>query len=149
MAIGFHLYMYFVWPVNSTYRYVCVKLNTILGNFALLWRHNGGESPVSQLFTQPFIRAQIKDNIEAPRYWPLCGEFTGDRWILRTNGQYSGKSFHLMTSSCRQQTPTPSLSGDSLDFQCIGILRLVCEFHLQSSLLPNFLYDLSFDYGEF
>ena len=22
-----------------------------------------------------------------PRHWPLCGEFTSDRWILRTNGQ--------------------------------------------------------------
>ena len=28
-----------------------------------------------------------------------CGEFTGDRWIPRTNGQYRGKCFHLMTSS--------------------------------------------------
>ena len=27
-------------------------------------------------------------NIKAPRHWPLYGEFTGDRWILRTNGQY-------------------------------------------------------------
>ena len=26
-------------------------------------------------------------NIKAPRKWPLCGEFTGDRWIPRTNGQ--------------------------------------------------------------
>ena len=25
--------------------------------------------------------------ISAPRHWPLCGEFTGDRWIPRTNGQ--------------------------------------------------------------
>ena len=33
------------------------------------------------------IRAQIKENIKAPRNWPLCGEFTGDRWIRRTNGQ--------------------------------------------------------------
>ena len=41
----------------------------------------------SPLFTQPFIRAQIKENIKAPRHWPLCGEFTGDRWIPRTNGQ--------------------------------------------------------------
>ena len=24
---------------------------------------------------------------KAPRYWPLCGEFTGDRWIPRTKGQ--------------------------------------------------------------
>ena len=31
-------------------------------------------------------------NIKAPRHWPLWGEqFTGDRWILRTNGQYRGK----------------------------------------------------------
>ena len=34
----------------------------------------------------PFIRAQIKENIKAPRHWPLCGEFTGDRWTPRTNG---------------------------------------------------------------
>ena len=45
------------------------------------------KSPVSPLFTQSFIRAQIKENIKAPRHWPLCGEFTGDRWIPRTNGQ--------------------------------------------------------------
>ena len=35
-----------------------------------------GKSPASPLFTQPFIRAQIKENIKAPRHWPLCGEFT-------------------------------------------------------------------------
>ena len=44
-------------------------------------------------------RAQIKENIKAPRHWPLCGEFTEDRWIPRTNGQLRGKCFHLMTSS--------------------------------------------------
>ena len=37
------------------------------------------KSPASSLFTQPFIRAQIKENIKAPRHWPLCEEFTGDR----------------------------------------------------------------------
>ena len=29
----------------------------------------------------------------------LCEEFTGDRWLPRTNGQLRGKCFHLMTSS--------------------------------------------------
>ena len=29
-----------------------------------------------------------------------CGEFAGDRWIPRTNGQLRGKCFHLMKSSC-------------------------------------------------
>ena len=57
------------------------------------------KSPASRLFTQPFIKAKIKENIKAPRHWPLCGEFTGDRWITRTNGQLRGKCFHLMTSS--------------------------------------------------
>ena len=33
------------------------------------------------------VEAQVKENIKAPRYWPLCGEFTGDRRIPRTNGQ--------------------------------------------------------------
>ena len=37
--------------------------------------------PASPLFSQPFIQAQIKENIKAPRHWPLCGEFTVDLWI--------------------------------------------------------------------
>ena len=39
------------------------------------------------VFTQPFIQAQFKEIIKAPCHWPLCGEFTDDRWIPRTNGQ--------------------------------------------------------------
>ena len=39
------------------------------------------KSPASPLFTQPFIQKQIKENIKAPRHWPLCGEFTEDQWI--------------------------------------------------------------------
>ena len=46
------------------------------------------------------FRAQTKENIKAPRHWPLCGEFTGDRWIPRTKVQERGKGFHLMVSSC-------------------------------------------------
>ena len=62
----------------------------------LQWRHNGRDcvsyhQPYDCLLTQPFIQAQIKENIKAPRHWPLCGEFTGDRWIPRTNGQQWGK----------------------------------------------------------
>ena len=29
---------------------------------------------------------QIQEHIKALRHWPLCGEFTGDRWIPRTKG---------------------------------------------------------------
>ena len=45
------------------------------------------------LFTQPFIQTQIKENTKAPRHWPLCGEFTGDRWISRKNGPVTRKMF--------------------------------------------------------
>ena len=34
-------------------------------------------SPASRLFIQRFIEAQIKEDIKAPRNWPLYGEFTG------------------------------------------------------------------------
>ena len=46
------------------------------------------KSPASPLFTQLFIRAQIKENIKAPRHWPLCGEFTGDRFRPKQNGHH-------------------------------------------------------------
>ena len=39
------------------------------------WPRRRLKSPASRLFTQSFI--QIKENIKAPRHWPLCGEFTG------------------------------------------------------------------------
>ena len=45
------------------------------------------KSPASRLFTQPFIETQIKENIKAPRHWPLWGEFTDDHWIPRIKGQ--------------------------------------------------------------
>ena len=32
------------------------------------------KSPALRLF-QPFIQAQIEENIKAPHHWPLCGEF--------------------------------------------------------------------------
>ena len=34
------------------------------------------KSPALPLFTEPLIQTQIKENIKAPRQWPLWGEFT-------------------------------------------------------------------------
>ena len=36
---------------------------------------------------QVFVQVQIKENIKAPRHWPLLGETSGDRWISLTKGQ--------------------------------------------------------------
>ena len=39
-------------------------------------------SAMASLITDvSIVQAQIKENIKAPRHWPLWGEFTGDRWI--------------------------------------------------------------------
>ena len=58
------------------------------------------KSPVLPVFIQPFIQAQVKENIKARRHSPLWGEFTGDLRIPRTKGPVTRKCFHLMTSSC-------------------------------------------------
>ena len=70
-------------PLVPGERYSCDVRITLTSQWAR-WRL---KSPASALFIQLFIQVQIKENIKAPRYWALCGEFTGDRWILRTKGQ--------------------------------------------------------------
>ena len=53
----------------------------------LHWRHNGSDDVSNQqphdCLLNGLFKAQIGENIKAPRHWPLCGEFTGDRWIPR------------------------------------------------------------------
>ena len=57
----------------------------------LQWRHYehdgvSNHQPHDCLFNCLF-KAQIKENIKAPRHWPLWGEFTGNHWIPHTKGQ--------------------------------------------------------------
>ena len=71
----------------NVYQTTAMKHNT---TWTLQWRHNGHDGvsnhkPHDCLL--PFIRAQIKENFNTSHPWHLCGEFTGDRWIPRTNGQ--------------------------------------------------------------
>ena len=44
-------------------------------------------SPITSL-TIVYSIVYSEEIIKAPPHWPLCGEFTGDRWIPRTNGQW-------------------------------------------------------------
>ena len=59
--------------------------------YSLQWRHNERDGvsnyqPHDCLLNRLF-KAQIKENLKAPRHWPFCGEFTSDRWIPCTKGQ--------------------------------------------------------------
>ena len=38
------------------------------------------------MFAKLLARAQFKENIKAPRHWPVCREFADDRYP-RTKGQ--------------------------------------------------------------
>ena len=97
--------------------------------------------PASRLFTQPFIRAQIIENIKAPCHWLLCGEFTGNRWIPRTKGQERGKCFHLMTSSCVCLGDPPITGGFTTQgpiMQTFDISSVVCPNNCRSVEFPVF-----------
>ena len=72
------------------YKYVLIKKNKKKKNHQphngllnCLFRHIWKKT----WFTELFIQAQMKENIKAPRHWPLWGEFTGDRWIPLTKDQ--------------------------------------------------------------
>ena len=86
----------------------CMAEAVIISPSALQWRHNERDGVLNHqsrhsLFNR-LVRRRSRKNIKTSRYWPLCGEFTGDRWIPCTNGQKHGKCFHLMTSSCDDKT---------------------------------------------
>ena len=67
---------------------MCIKgVFSIVHYGDIIMSATASQSPASQLFTQLFIQAQIKENIKVPRHWPLWGEFTGDQWIPHTKGQ--------------------------------------------------------------
>ena len=99
---------------NDFTQFRCIWHNTIIFTSrkyprkSLRWRHNdhagvSNHQPPGCLLNRLF-RRKSKKTSKAPRHWPLCGKFTGDRWIFRTNGQLRGKCFHLMTSSCVTET---------------------------------------------
>ena len=79
------------WKQHSTAMWICFRINlfhsTIYITVTSQWARWHLKSPASRLFIQAFIQAQIKESIKVLHHWPLWGEFTGDRWIPRTNGQ--------------------------------------------------------------
>ena len=51
------------------------------------WAPNSMEIMMTASNGNILFRCRSKQNIKAPRQWPLWEEFTEDRWIPRTNGQ--------------------------------------------------------------
>ena len=72
------------WKIWFLYKIEILRALRFKSSWAFLKRL---KSPASRLFTQPFIQAQMKENLKAPRHWPLCGEVTGDQLIPCTKDQ--------------------------------------------------------------
>ena len=83
-----------------------------------------------------------KKKIKAPRPWPLCGEFTGDRWIPRIKGQKRARKMfpfgHVVMCYClnsnriRETHLGPVFSNMALIRSC----PVKCEIKLHP--FPNF-----------
>ena len=91
--------------------------------------HQPHECLLSRLFN-----AQTKENIKAPRHWPLCGEFTEDQWIPRTKGQLRGRCFHLITSSwCSNEMYTTPHELNTIQYQVSSVGELIAMILYLSS----------------
>ena len=110
------------------------------------------KSPASRLCAQPFVQAQIKENIKAPRHWPL----PEDRGIPIAKGHWHGKRFHLMTSSwsyqyqkshCEHKTILRSSYLHNV-ISYTGEITSICWIkpqnqHVSLYMLRNIMYDTS------
>ena len=114
--LRYHTYLGFRWPhkifqTSNTFHgiYLCtmallcygaepVNIKCIL---PVQWRHDERDGVSNHRRLDCLLSvcsATDERKNKTPRHWPLCGEFTGDRWIPLTKGQLRVKCFHLMTS---------------------------------------------------
>ena len=71
----------YIFIQENAFEYVVCKIAVILSRLqcvTLQWRHNGCDGvsnhhPHGCLLNRLY-RAQIRENIKAPRHWPLCGD---------------------------------------------------------------------------
>ena len=83
-------------------------------------------------YNNAFIQAQIKGNIKAPHHRPLLREFTGDRWITHTKGQWRGN----VAIWWRHHVPHVPLAI------CFCVWCVVCNTPLRLTLLLPHSYAL-------
>ena len=94
------------------------------------WRLNGRDGASNHqshaccLFTQPFIQAQIKENIKVPRHWPLWGELTENVFIWWRYHDTSESSPMDQALNPQKTLKHIGLAGKSYGF-CRGYLNIL------------------------
>ena len=70
-------------------------------------------SPASRLFAHTFVQTHVKENIKAPRHWPLWWDSTGDRWFPLTVSEAVNVSIwwrhHVKSTSVTISTGTVTI----------------------------------------
>ena len=92
------------------------------------------------MFTQPFVQAQIKENITAPRHWPFLREI--HRRIPRTKGQGNAEC-GLMTSSWTDSLTAYFHSSNDRHLPPGWYWAAVYHFEWWTSFNEQFLIDAS------
>ena len=68
---------------------------------SLQWRHNGRDSVSNHqphiVFSTVYSDA-VQRKLQAPRHWPFCGEFNGDRWIDEFPAQMASNAENISIS---------------------------------------------------
>ena len=77
---------------------------------------------------QPFVKVQIKENVKAPRHWPLWEESTGDRWIPLTQRASYAEIFSIGWR--HPGRPIPWVMCWSQDIRTFSCVKWVCRCHL-------------------
>ena len=72
-----------IWTDNSFDAYMCHSTSMHYSDVIM----DSIASQITSLTIVHWIVYSDADQRKHPRHWPLCGEFTGDRGIPRTNGQ--------------------------------------------------------------
>ena len=70
------------------------------------WRHNGRNGVSNHQPHHCLPNCLFRRRSKKTSKLRVTG-VTGDRWIPRTKGQWHGKCFHLMTSSCLRRVIAP------------------------------------------
>ena len=88
-----------IWS-STDMSYRLVKITSFVGKGSVPLKYVIMGSMASQITSFTIVcssvfQAQVKENMKAPRHWPLRGELTRDPWIPRTKDQKHGKYFYF------------------------------------------------------
>ena len=118
---------------------LCVVAIVVCVNKALRYNDVIMGAMASQITSLTIVNSIVYSDADKKKHQSsaslaLCGEFTGDPWIPRTNGQLRGKCFHLMTSSWRFPSHLLPLSLHSTSRQMYWRATFETSWRIYASL---------------